>query len=171
MRRGALCLAALAACVWPSQAVAADDYPVCSGDTSAADVAVKQGTPALRVGITARVEAGQFVTPGAPAKPEDPAKTLAALAKLRPVGGPFVVRLNRFFWKDGEAAFTKFLAEARRYSDAGYLIDLQVRYRPAPEQEGDIAAWEKHVREVVDRFGAKGGIRFVAPKSGSFGVG
>lgn len=131
---------------------------MCSGDTSAANVAIKQGAPALRVGITARAEAGQFITPGAPAKPEDPARTLAALAKLRPAGGPFVVRLNRFFWKDGEAAFTKFLAEARRYSDAGYLIDLQVRYRPSEQQEGDIAAWTRHVREVVDRFGAVPGV-------------
>ena len=158
MRRAALCLAAVAACASPSAALAADDYPVCSGDTSAAGVTVKPGAPALRVGITARVEAGQFITPAAPAVPEDPAKTLAALAKLRPADGPFVVRLNRFFWKDGEAAFTKFLAEARRYSDAGYLIDLQVRYRPSEQQEGDIAAWVTHVRDVVDRFGAIPGV-------------
>ena len=114
--------------------------------------------PALRVGITPRVQAGQFGTPAAEAVPEDPAKTMAALAKLRPPDGPFVVRLNRFFWSDGEAAFTQFLAEARRYSDAGYQVELQVRYRPSTEQEGDIDAWTKHVREVVDRFGVIPGV-------------
>src|SRR5947208_15782559 len=96
---------------------AADDYPICGGDLSAANVTPKGG-PALRVGITPRVQAGQFGTPAAPAKPEDPAKTLAALAKLRPPGAAFVVRLNRFFWSDGEAAFKQFLGEAQRYSDA-----------------------------------------------------
>jgi hypothetical protein len=105
------------------------------------------------VGITPRVQAGQFVTPAAPAKPEDAAKSLAALARLRPPGTPFVVRLNRFFWSDGEAAFKQFLAEARRYTDAGYLVELQVRYKPTAAEEGDMAAWTRHVREVVDRFG------------------
>ena len=147
-------LATLGALAVASPAFAADDYPVCSGETSAANVVAKAGAPALRVGITPRVEAGQFITPAAAAKPEDPAKTMAALARLRPPNGPFVVRLNRFFWSDGEAGFTKFLAEAQRYADAGYLVELQVRYKPASAEEGDIAAWVKHVREVVDRFGA-----------------
>src|SRR4051812_31084788 len=110
------------------------------------------------MGITPRVQAGQFGTPAAAAKPEDVPKTLAALAKLRPPDGPFVVRLNRFFWMDGEAAFKQFLSEAQRYSDAGYQVELQVRYRPSSEQEGDIPAWTKHVREVVDRFGAIPGV-------------
>ena len=68
------------------------------------------------------------------------------------------MRLNRFFWADGEAGFKQFLAEAQRYSDAGYLVELQVRYRPTAQQEGDMAAWTKHVREVVDRFGAIPGV-------------
>jgi hypothetical protein len=144
-------------CALPAAARAADDYPLCSGDTSAANVVPKPG-PALRVGITPRVEAGQFIAPAAQAKPEDPAKTLAALAKLRPPDGPFVVRLNRFFWSDGESAFKQFLAEARRYSDAGYEVELQVRYKPSSEQEGDIPAWTRHVRDVVDRFGAIPGV-------------
>jgi hypothetical protein len=113
---------------------------------------------ALRLGITPRVEAGQFVTPASAAKPEDVPKTMAALDKLRPPGGPFVLRLNRFFWADGEPAFKQFLAEAQRYTDADYQVELQVRYRPSSEQEGDIDAWVKHVREVVDRFGAIPGV-------------
>jgi hypothetical protein len=155
--RGAVLAAAIVALAAAPAAWAADDYPVCSGQTSAAGVAQKPG-PALRVGITPRVEAGQFVTGGAAAKPEDPAKTMAALGRLRPPDAPFVVRLNRFFWSGGEAAFTQFLAEARRYANAGYLVELQVRYTPSPEQEGDIDAWVRHVREVVDRFGAIPGV-------------
>jgi hypothetical protein len=155
--RRAAALVALLVCAWPAAAAAADDYPVCSGDTSAAGVQQKPGAP-LRVGMTPRVQAGQFVAGAAEAKPEDVPKTMAALDKLRPPGGPFVVRLNRFFWADGEAAFKQFLAEAQRYSDAGYQVELQVRYRPSSQQEGDIAAWVRHVREVVDRFGAIPGV-------------
>jgi hypothetical protein len=150
-------LLSVSLCALPVAARAADDYPVCGGETSAANVVQKPG-PALRVGITPRVEAGQFVVPAATAKPEDPAKTLAALAKLRPPDGPFVVRLNRFFWSDGESAFKQFLSEAQRYSDAGYEVELQVRYKPPSAQEGDIAAWTRHVRDVVDRFGAIPGV-------------
>src|SRR3954453_18416057 len=118
-----LALILVAACALPApSASAADNYPLCSGETSAANVAPKGG-PALRVGITPRVQAGQFGAPAAAAKPEDQPKTLAALARLRPAAGPFVVRLNRFFWSDGEGAFKQFLGEARRYSDAGYGVE------------------------------------------------
>src|SRR3954471_14490907 len=153
-----LAVVVAAVCALPTaSAAAADDYPLCGGETTAANVTPKGG-PALRVGITPRVQAGQFGTPAAPAKPEDVPKTMAALARLKPPGGPLVVRLNRFFWADGEAGFTQFLAEAQRYTGAGYLVELQVRYHPSAEQEGDMAAWTKHVREVVDRFGAIPGV-------------
>jgi hypothetical protein len=157
MPRAIAAMAALLALAAATCAQAADDYPVCSGDISAAGVAQKPG-PALRLGITPRVQAGQVGPVPAEAKPEDPAKTLAALAQLRPPDGPFVVRLNRFFWSDGEAAFKQFLGEAQRYTDAGYLVELQVRYHPSASQEGDIPAWTRHVREVVDRFGVNPGV-------------
>src|SRR3954468_17219496 len=157
-RGSQLAVVVAALCALPAaSAAAADDYPLCGGETSAANVTPKGG-PALRVGITPRGQAGQVGTPAAPAKPEDVPKTMAALARLMPPGGPLVVRLNRFFWADGEAAFKQFLAEAQRYSDAGYLVELQVRYKPSAQQEGDMAAWTKHVRDVVDRFGAIPGV-------------
>jgi hypothetical protein len=110
--------------------------------------------PAIRFGITPGVQTGQLGTgPVPPRTPEDPAKQLAALAQLRPVGGPFVLRLHRFFWSDGEAGVRHFLDLARRYTNAGYLTELQLRYHPDAQHEGDIGAWVKFVREVVDRFG------------------
>jgi hypothetical protein len=152
-----LTLAAVASLLAAAPARAADDYPVCTGETSAAAVPQKAG-PALRVGITPRVQAGQVGPVPAPAVPEDPVKTLTALGRLRPPDGPFVVRLNRFFWSDGEAAFKQFLAEATRYTNAGYLVELQVRYHPSSAQEGDIPAWTAWVRQVVDRFGTNPGV-------------
>src|SRR2546423_10941005 len=109
---------------------------------------------ALRFGITPGVQTGQIGTgPVPPRTPEDPAKQLAALAKLRPSNGPFVVRLHRFFWSDGEAGIKHFLTLAKRYTSHGYLAELQLRYHPTSAQEGDIPAWRRFVRKVVDRFG------------------
>jgi hypothetical protein len=110
--------------------------------------------PAITFGITPGVQTGQFGTgPVPPRTPEDPAKQLAALAKLRAPNAPFVLRLHRFFWSDGEAGIRRFLALAKRYTDRGYLAELQLRYHPSAQQEGDIAAWRRFVRQVVDRFG------------------
>jgi hypothetical protein len=104
------------------------------------------------------VETGQIGPLPAPAVPEVPDRHDAALAELRPRGGPFVLRLNRFFWSDREAGFRRFLAQAERFTRQGHLVELQVRYRPDAAQEGDIAAWTRHVREVVRRFGAIRGV-------------
>ena len=110
--------------------------------------------PALRFGITPGVQTGQLGTgPVPPRTPEVAAKQLAAVAKLRPAGGPFVLRLHRFFWSEGEAGIKRFLALAKRYTSHGYLVELQLRYHPAAAQEGDIRAWLRYVRRVVDRFG------------------
>jgi hypothetical protein len=110
--------------------------------------------PALRFGVTPGVQTGQLGTgPVPPRTPEVAAKQLAALAKLRPSGGPFVLRLHRFFWSEGEAGIKRFLALAKRYTSHGYLVELQLRYHPTPAQEGDIRAWLRYVRRVVDRFG------------------
>ena len=157
MRR-ALALALAATLSGAVPAWAQDDYPVCSGDTEADAVEQKPAGSALAYGITPRVQAGQVGPAPAEAKPEDGEKTMAALGRLRPSPGPFVLRLNRFFWRDGERGIQQFLAEARRYTDAGYLVELQLRYQPSEEQEGDMAAWTAYVREVVDRFGPNPGV-------------
>jgi hypothetical protein len=133
-------------------AAGAQSDPVCVGDTEAGQVQQKPGPP-LRFGIGPLVQAGQIGPTPAAAIPEQPNRTDAALAQLRPSRGPFVLRLNRFFWSDGEDAFRRYLGLADRFTRLGYLIELQVRYHPTPEQEGDIAAWTAHVREVVRRFG------------------
>ena len=136
-----------------SGAAAQSGPPGCVGDTEADAVPRKPGTR-LRFGITPLVQAGQIGAQPAPAVPEQPARTNAALARLRPANGPFVLRLNRFFWSDGAAAFRRYLALASRFTSRGYQVELQVRYHPSSSQEGDIGAWTRHVREVVRRFGA-----------------
>ncbi len=117
--------------------------------------ATPKGGPRLRFGITPGVQTGQL-TGGAipPRTPEVPSKQLAALSMLRPKHAPFVLRLHRLFWSDGEAGISRFLTLARRYTRHGYLVELQLRYHPSAAQEGHIGAWVRYVREVVDRFGS-----------------
>src|SRR3954447_15297726 len=123
----------------------------CLGDISAAGVPQRAGPP-LTFGITPAGEAGAL-GPAVPPVPHDPAKTLAAPGRPRPPAAPFVLRLNRFFWSEGDAAIQRFSDLVDRYTGAGYAVELQVRYHPRPDQEGDIAAWTSFVRQVVDRFG------------------
>jgi hypothetical protein len=147
--RGALVAAGVAMALGLPAAASAQQGS-CFGDL---DAEAKPG-PAVRFGITPGVQTGQLGTgPVPPRTPEDPAKHLAALAKLRPSNGPFVLRLHRFFWSEGDRGIAHFLELAKRYTRAGYLAELQLRYHPTPEQEGDIAAWVRYVRKVVDRFG------------------
>jgi hypothetical protein len=125
----------------------------CTRELSASRVPQKPAATKLRFGIGPLVQAGQAGGGPAAAVPEQPRETDRALAQLRAPGRPFVLRLNRFFWSDGEAGFRRYLELARRFARLGYLVELQVRYHPTGAQEGDLAAWRAHVREVVRRFG------------------
>jgi hypothetical protein len=152
MRR-ALTPLALALAVLAAAPAAHAQSDQCFGETSADGVEQKPG-PAMRFGITPGVQTGQLGTgPQPPRTPEEPDKQLAALQALRPPGVPFVLRLHRFFWSDREAGVQHFLELADRYTRAGYLVELQLRYHPDAQQEGDIDAWTAHVRDVVRRFG------------------
>jgi len=155
VRRPLLLLIALAltAVATPAPAIAQSADTNCLGQLDPTTVPKKPGR-ALRFGITPGVQTGQLGTgPAPPRTPEDPARHLAALGRLRAPGSPFVLRLHRFFWSDGEAGVQRFLALADRYTRAGYLVELQLRYHPSAAQEGDIAAWTAFVRDVVRRFG------------------
>lgn len=134
-----------------------DSALFCFGELQADGVPQRPGPP-LRYGITPGVDTGQLVLGPAPVLPEDPDRHLAALDQLRPPDAPFVLRLHRFFWSDGEAGIRRFEALAERYTSRGYLVELQLRYHPDESQEGDIAAWTEYVREVVRRFGPNPGV-------------
>jgi hypothetical protein len=148
---GLTALVAAAAAAVPSGSPAVAAPAVCTGDTSASQVKAKPG-PRLRFGINPAGVAGALGPPVTPA-PDHPAKTLAALAKLRPPDRPLYLRLNRFFWSDGAAGVRAFAKLTRRYTRRGYPVELQLRYHPRPDQEGRIARWGRFVQHVVKRFG------------------
>ena len=118
----------------------------CFGEISADGVPQRPGR-LLRFGITPRVQAGQVGGGPASAVPERPVETLRALARLRPREGPFVVRLNRLFFSEGDAGIREFERLRDRYTSRGYLSELQLRYHPSESQEGDMRAWVAYVRE------------------------
>ena len=153
--RGALVLTALAVCCAIAAAggspARAQLPSVCLGDLDADQVVPLPGAP-LRYGITPAGEAGAL-GPSVPVVPGTLQQDLDSLAQLRPRRGPFVLRLNRFFWSLGEEGIRQFQERARSFTKRGYLVELQLRYHPTESQEGDIAAWTDFVREVVRRFG------------------
>ncbi len=90
-----------------------------------------------------------------PSAPDDPARDVQAVKALAPKRRVLVVRLNRLFWSDGEQGIENFQQLANAYTRAGFEVEIQVRYHPPAGEAGDIAAWERYVRHVVDVFGPK----------------
>jgi len=135
-----------------ASAAPAPSAPICSGTVVPRRIPAPGRAPRLRMGIGPNGPSGAAGVAVAPV-PDNPRKTLAALARLRPRHAPLVLRLNRFFWSDGERGLRHFLALSRRYTSRGYLVEIQVRYHPTARQEGDIPAWTRWVRRVVRAFG------------------
>src|SRR5215208_1069359 len=77
------------------------------------------GERPLRLGIFP-LAAGSAGAAQAQPAPEDPAKALAALQRLRPPGRELVLRLNRMFWADGDAGLGRFAALVDGYAREGF---------------------------------------------------
>ena len=88
------------------------------------------------------------------AVPDDPTRDLAAVRRLRVPRKALVVRLNRLFLSDGAAGIARFRRRSAAYGRAGLDVEIQVRYHPSPEQAGNLTAWTRYVRRVVDVLGA-----------------
>ncbi|MBN8867591.1 MAG: hypothetical protein J0H98_08550 [Solirubrobacterales bacterium] len=107
--------------------------------------------PRLGFGIGPRLagEIGDGQTRPVPENVEKRDRALRRLAGDR----EFTVRLNRLFLSDGMRGIRRFRAMARHYGRMGLGVELQVRYHPRPDQDGDIRAWLAYVRRVVRAFG------------------
>jgi hypothetical protein len=142
-------IALLAAAIGMQVSVAWASDPLCLGSYGGATV--RTGAP-LRFGIDPGL-AGTVGGVQLPAVPDDAGRDLQAIKALAPTGRVFVVRLTRLFWSDGERGIENFRTLADRYTRAGFEVELQVRYHPPAGEAGDIPAWERYVRHVVDVFG------------------
>jgi hypothetical protein len=151
-RLTALAILALAALA-PSFARAASD-PLCTGNYAGVK---PRPAPTLRFGIDPGL-AGNAGNVQLPSEPVNAARERSALKALRPARRQLVLRLNRMFFSDGEAGIRRFQRETRSYAKDGFEVELQVRYHPTPAQAGDLTAWRRYVRRVVDAFGPNPGV-------------
>jgi hypothetical protein len=150
MRRVAILIAALAAlALLPAQrARAADELCV-----TATPPPPTEPPQRLRFGVTPQLAGTAGQTQGEVVA-EDPAARDRALERLRPRRRELVIRLNRLFMSDGDDAIHRFARRARHYARRGFEVESQIRYHPAPEQEGDIAAWQRFVRRATKALAA-----------------
>jgi hypothetical protein len=108
--------------------------------------------PRVRFGVGPRLAGESGVGQTVPTVTEDVFERDAALRRLK--GERFLaVRLNRLFMADGEAGIRRFERLARHFARMGLEVELQVRYHPAPADDGNIAKWLRFVRRVVREFG------------------
>ena len=151
MRRAG-CIAALIGLLgWPvgaGSALRASD-PYCTGSYARGPASARS---TLRMGIDPGL-AGSAGGQQLPTVPDNPSRDLAAVRALAVPGRQLIVRLNRLFWSEGQSGIRHFQRQVRRYTRAGFPVELQVRYHPTSAEEGDISAWVAYVRHVVDAFG------------------
>jgi len=112
----------------------------------------------LRFGITP-LGAGSAGASQLEPVPENRRAALRALSRLQPRGRQLVLRLNRMFMADGVAGIRRYARIVDRYANAGFTAELQVRYHPRPEQEGDIAAWRRYVRRAAMILGKRPSVK------------
>ena len=108
--------------------------------------------PRVRFGIGPRLAGESGTGQTVPTVPEQVAKRDTALRQLKRRAF-LAVRLNRLFMEDGRAGIRRFKRLARHFARMGLEVELQVRYHPAPADDGDIAEWLRFVRHVVREFG------------------
>jgi hypothetical protein len=111
-----------------------------------------RGGPALRLGI-GPLPAGEGGTGNAtPLVPQNPSRRDRALAELK--GHRYLaVRLNRLFMSNGTNGIREYQRLAKQFTRHGIDVELQVRYHPAPADNGNITKWLAFVRKVVRAFG------------------
>ena len=123
--------------------------PLCR--ESYANDAPRGGAP-LRFGIGPRLAGESGAAQVTAPVPEVPARRDAALRQLQ--GHRYLaVRLNRLFESDGAAGIARFRRLAAHFGRLGLDVELQVRYHPRPQDDGDLATWLAYVRRVVRAFG------------------
>ncbi len=124
--------------------------PLCQGNYAKPAL---RATRRLRFGIDPGL-AGSVGNTQIPTVPDNPAKDRAAVRALRPRHRVLVVRLNRLFWSDGESGIRRFKRMANAYARQGDQVEIQVRYHPTAAEDGNVKAWTRYLRHVVDVFGA-----------------
>ncbi|MEU1880441.1 hypothetical protein ABZ470_24310 [Streptosporangium sp. NPDC020072] len=83
--------------------------------------------------------------------PDDPRRITEALTRLRPDGGPFLVRGYVSFADPGDV-YPQAPERVERYATDGRALDLVAQYR---SHSGDVAGYVGFVRDLVRRHGTR----------------
>jgi hypothetical protein len=102
----------------------------------------------LRFGVTPQ-PAGSVGVAQQDGPPPDEAALDRAMTDLRVPGRALVVHLSRLFLSDGEPGIARLAALTDHYAALGLGVEVQIRYHPAPGQEGDQPAWAAFVRRAA----------------------
>jgi hypothetical protein len=141
----------------------AQSAAACAGDVSGGFPQPQPTSRRLLFGIFPGGQAGAVFGPQQQAKPEQPARVVEALTRLRE-GRPFVahVYLN---WNNGPEVPTRVQAvreEVDRYRRAGIATEIVITYRPRLRRgEADVADFIAFVRETVRGLGARRGVKSI----------
>ena len=132
-----------------------------AGTASVADAGRSSSTKPLVFGIYPGGAAGT-VGPSGPVAPENPAKRLAALLRLRHAGQPFVVRLYAAYTgPNGQSVAQQIGGELAGYTRAHLDVELALTYRPQTGgTRADVSHFADFVRATVRSLG--GNPRFVS---------
>jgi hypothetical protein len=103
------------------------------------------------------------VGPSGPLQPEDPAKRLAALERLRAQGRPFVLHLYAGYGGTGGwTAAQQVGQQISQYTAAGFEVELVLCYRPSDGgSAADVARFAAFARGTVDDLGSNPGVAFL----------
>jgi hypothetical protein len=143
----------------PDSLSAASELPATTAASAPTSTGCLQADPPahprparLRFGVDPG-PAGDLTPTTAPLPAYTMRRNLAAIDRLRPPRGPFVVRLNRLFWSGGASLLRTFTRRARRLSNSGNDVEVQVRYHPTSQEDGRIGKWTRWVRHVAATLG------------------
>jgi hypothetical protein len=153
VRLTAAAVAALFLIVIPASAAHAQGDLCLAADPPAATAPAQP----LRFGITPQLAGTVGGTQGE-VVPENRRARDRALRRLRPPRRELVIRLNRLFMSDGDAAIDLFAHRVRRYARRGFAVEAQIRYHPSSEQDGDLGAWQRFVRRATRSLAESGGL-------------
>jgi hypothetical protein len=109
--------------------------------------------PPLRFGITPSGAAGQIGSTSSEFAPDRLPDILAAMRRLRSPGRPFVAHIYSSWSAAGPGEDRRLRELVETYTADGFLAELVLRYKPAPERDGDVSGFVDWVRHMVRLFG------------------
>jgi hypothetical protein len=142
---------------------AAQPASACAGDVSGGFPQPQPTSRRLLFGVFPGGQAGAVFGPQQQARPDEPARIVEALTRLR--GGRSFVAHTYLNWNNGPEVAARVRAvrdEVDRYHRAGIATEIVITYRPRLRRgEADVADFVRFVRETVRGLGGRRGVKSI----------